>query len=58
MTPIFGEEKIFGKLVRVVSLHTPWSKNFDEIALSDMVKAVLYFNKQFCVLLVKKIVNN
>ena len=46
MTPIFGEENIFWKLERVVSLHTLWVENFDEIALSHTVKeiqAVLYF---------------
>ena len=29
MTPIFGEEKIFGKLERVVCLHTLWVENID-----------------------------
>ena len=29
MTPIFGEEKIFGKLERVVCLDTLWVKNFE-----------------------------
>ena len=40
MTPIFGEEKIFGKLERVLSLDTLWVKNFDEIALSHTVKEI------------------
>ena len=39
-TPIFVEEKIFGKLARVVCLDTPWDKNFNEIALSHMVKEI------------------
>ena len=46
MTPNFGEEKIFGKLEREVCLDTLSIENFDEIALSRMVKeiqAVLYF---------------
>ena len=46
MTPIFGEEKIFGKLERVVSFDTLWVENFDEITLSHTVKeiqAVLVF---------------
>ena len=37
MTPIFGEENIFGKLERVVSLDTLWVKNSDE-TLSHTVK--------------------
>ena len=38
MTPIFGEEKIFGKLETVVGfIDTLWVENFDEIALSHMV---------------------
>ena len=48
MTPIFGEEKLFGKLERVVSLDTLWVKNFDEITLSHTVKdiqAVLCFTR-------------
>ena len=47
MIPIFGEEKIFGKLARVDWLETLWVENFDEIALSHTVKeiqAVLCFN--------------
>ena len=47
MTPIFGVDKILGKLERVVCLDTQWLENFDEIALSHMVKeiqAVLCFN--------------
>ena len=52
MTPIFGEEKIFGKLDRVLHLDTLWVENFDEIALTRLRRY-----KQFCVLLVKKIVN-
>ena len=48
MTPIYGEEKIFGKLERVVYLDTLWVENFDEIALSHTVKeiqAVLCFTR-------------
>ena len=48
MTPIFGEEKILGKLERVVSLDTPWAKYFKEIALSHTVQeiqAVLCFTR-------------
>ena len=48
MTPIFGEEKILGKLERVVCLDTLWVENLDEIALSYMVKdiqAVLCFTR-------------
>ena len=48
MTPIFGEEKILGKLERVVCLDTQWVKNFDEIALSHTLKeiqAVLCFTR-------------
>ena len=51
MTPTFGEEKIFGKLERVVYLVTLWVENSDEIALSCTVKEIQV------VLLVKKIVN-
>ena len=40
MTPIFGEEKFFGKLERVVCSDTPWVENFDEITLSHMVKEI------------------
>ena len=40
MTPIFGEEKISGKLARVVYLDTLWVENFDEIALSHRVKEI------------------
>ena len=40
MTPIFGEEKIFGKLERVVCLDTVWVENFAEIALSHTVKEI------------------
>ena len=46
MTPIFGEEKIFLKLERILSLDTLWVENFDIIALSQMVneiEAVLCF---------------
>ena len=48
VTPIFGEEKIFGKLERVVSLGNLQIENFDEIALSQTVKkiqAVLCFTR-------------
>ena len=37
---IFGEGKIFGKLQRVHLLDTLWVENFDEIALSRMVKEI------------------
>ena len=40
MAAIFGEGKIFGKLQRLHSLDTLWVKNFDEIALSRMVKEI------------------
>ena len=40
MAAIFGEGKIFGKLQRVHSLYTLWVENFDEIALSRMVKEI------------------
>ena len=40
MDAIFGEGKIFWKLPRVHSLDTLWVKNFDEIALSRMVKEI------------------
>ena len=40
MAAIFGEGKIFGKLHRVHSLDTLWVENFDEIALSRMVKEI------------------
>ena len=40
MTPIFGEEKNFGKLERVVCFDTLWVENFDKIALSHTVKAI------------------
>ena len=40
MAAIFGEGKIFGKLQRVHSLDTLWVENFDEIALSHMVKEI------------------
>ena len=45
MTPIFGEEKFFEKLERVVCLITLWVENLDEIALSRTVEiqAVLCF---------------
>ena len=47
MTPIFGEEKIFGKLERVVSLDTLWVKNFDEIIHTvKEIQAVLCFTRQ------------
>ena len=36
MTPIFREEKFFGKLER----DTMWFKNFNEIALSHTVKEI------------------
>ena len=40
MTPIFGEEKIFGKLERVVCLVTLWAEDLNEIALSHTVKEI------------------
>ena len=40
MAAIFGEGKIFGKLQRLHSLDTLWIENFDEIALSRMVKEI------------------
>ena len=40
MAAICGEGKIFWKLQRVHFLDTPWVKNFDEIALSRMVKEI------------------
>ena len=40
MAAIFGEGKIFGKLQRVHYLDTLWVENFDEIALSRMVKEI------------------
>ena len=40
MAAIFGEEKIFGKLLRVEFSDTLWVENFDEIALSGTVKEI------------------
>ena len=40
MAAIFGEWKIFSKLQRVHSIDTLWVENFDEIALSGMVKEI------------------
>ena len=40
MAAIFGEGKIFWKLQRVHSSDTLWVENFDEIALSRMVKEI------------------
>ena len=40
MAAICGEGKIFWKLQRVHFLDTPWVENFDEIALSRMVKEI------------------
>ena len=40
MAAIFGEEKIFGKLQRLHSLDILWVENFDEIALSRMLKEI------------------
>ena len=34
MAAIFGEGKIFGKLLRLHFLDTLWVENFDEITLS------------------------
>ena len=49
MTPIFGEEKMFGKLERVVSLAILWVENFGKIALSqtfEEIQAVLCFTRK------------
>ena len=40
MAAIFGESKIFGKLPRVHFSDTLGVENFDEIALSRMVKEI------------------
>ena len=40
MAAIFGEVKIFLKLLRVHFLDTLWDENFDEIALSRTVKEI------------------
>ena len=40
MAAIFGEGKIFWKLQRLHSLDTLWVENFNEIALSHMVKEI------------------
>ena len=40
MAAIFGEGKIFWKLQRLHSLDTLWVENFDEIALSRIVKEI------------------
>ena len=40
MAAIFGEGKIFLKIVNRHSLDTPWIENFVEIALSRTVKEV------------------
>ena len=40
MAAIFGEGKFFWKLQRLHSLDTLWVENFDEIALSRMVKEI------------------
>ena len=53
MTPIFREEKICGKLERVLCLDTLRVENFDKITLSRTVKEI----QAVCVLLIKKIVN-
>ena len=39
ITPIFGEEKIWGNW-RVVCLDTLWIENFDKITLSHTVKEI------------------
>ena len=41
MAAIFGEEENFLKIQRVHFLDTLWVENFDEIALSRMVKVSL-----------------
>ena len=40
MAAIFGEMKIFCKLPRVHCPNTVWVENFDEMALSGMVKEI------------------
>ena len=40
MTPILGEEKLFGELERLVCVDTLWVENFDKIALADTVKEI------------------
>ena len=40
MAAIFGEGQIFKKLPRVQCSDTLWVENFDEIALSRMVKEI------------------
>ena len=40
MAAIFGEGEIFKKLPRVQCSDTLWVENFDEIALSRMVKEI------------------
>ena len=40
MAAIFGESKIFWKLPKVYCLDTLWIENFDEIALSRMIKEI------------------
>ena len=40
MAAIFGEGKFFWKLQRLHFLDTLWVKNFDEIALSRMIKEI------------------
>ena len=40
MAAIFGEGKILGKLQILYFLDTLWVENFDEIALSRMVKEI------------------
>ena len=40
MAAIFGEGKFFWKLQRVQWSDTQWVENFDEIALSRMVKEI------------------
>ena len=47
MAAMFGERKIFWKLLRVHFLDTLWVENFDEIALSRMVKEI-EANLNFC----------
>ena len=40
MAAILGERKFFLKMAKVHCLHTLWVENFDEIALSRMVKEI------------------
>ena len=52
MAAICGVGKIFFKLQRVHFLDTLWVENFDEIALSRMVKEIEANLKNFVVILI------